>query len=376
MEIKRDIWPDWIIGEPLDSGAFGEVYLASHRDNPRLQCAVKVIEVPRNPAQTEEWKQAGLSDAQIRRRYEQAVAEYRAQVERLFKYKGISHIMNVEDFRAVMREDGMGGTLYIRMELLKSLPEYLSDKRLSEAEIAAIGIDICEALEICHADGMLHRDIKPANIFVNDRLKSGILFKLGDFSAAQPLLDATGEADMQGTLNYMAPETVNENRCDERSDLYSLGLTLYQLMNNGRLPFWPPRQLCSHEEKLVALKSRLAGAPLPDPADASPAFAAILRKACAVDPANRYASAAEMKHALQALTHAETDSPGNDAVKNPNPGRARWLRLCLVAALCLLCLALGGLLLRERLRNHHEEGVPQATAIPMITVIEKGAETP
>lgn len=79
---------------------------------------------------------------------------------------------------------------------------------------------------------------------------------------------------------------------------------------------------------------------------------------------------------MQALTHAETDSPGNDAVKNPNPGRARWLRLCLVAALCLLCLALGGLLLRERLRNHHKEGVPQATAIPMITVIEKGAETP
>ncbi len=367
MEQIQTPWPYWIIREPLDSGSYGTVYLACHREAPELQSAIKVIEVPRDPEHTEALRKKGFSEERIRREYEALLEDYSAEIRQLYRCKGTSHIMDIEDFRAVPHTDRPGGTLYIRMELLKSLPVYLSDKHLSEEEIAAIGVDVCEALEICHANGILHRDIKPENIFVNDRLKTGVLYKLGDFGSA--VESAAAREELRGTLSYMAPETVNEHQCTERSDLYSLGLTLYQLMNGNRLPFLPPRQFCSHEEKSVALKTRLSGAPLPDPSEASPAFSAILRKACAAQPENRYASAAEMKAALLVFLRREKAQESRE--KTIPPAISGWKRF-LIALLCLLCLALGALLLRE-LRQKPVQVPPVSTPVPMIPVIEKEA---
>ena len=366
MKTIQTPWADWIIREPLDSGSYGTVYRACHREDPELQSAIKVIEIPRDPAHTEALRKQGLSEERIRREYEAVLEDYSAEIRQLYRCKGTSHIMDIEDFRAVPHTDRPGGTLFIRMELLKSLPVYLSDKHLSEEEIAAIGVDICEALEICHANGILHRDIKPENIFVNDRLKTGVLYKLGDFGSA--VAPEAARDDLRGTPSYIAPETVNSHVCTERSDLYSLGLTLYQLVNGNRLPFLPARQFCSHEEKNIALKTRLSGAPLPDPAEASPAFWAVLKKACAFQPENRYASAAEMKAALLGVLHPQVSKQRPEKPSVSPSARGKQL---LILLLCLLCVTLGGLLLRERLRSTGQQTPLSATPVPMIPVVEK-----
>ena len=241
----------------------------------------------------------------------------------------------------------------------------------------AIGIDICEALEICHANGILHRDIKPENIFVNDRLSAGVLYKLGDFGSAMELGVSKNVEDLQGTLFYMAPEAANDHLWDERTDLYSLGLTLYQLINR-RLPFLPDKQFCSFNEKSVALQTRLSGLPLPNPSEASTAFAAILRKACAFDPVNRYTSATEMKTSLLSLQKA-ADAPAllKEMQATPEADKKRIDRIrVLLITLSLLCLILSSLLLWKMLKDNSQESVPQPTELPMITVIDRRTKGP
>ena len=294
----QSCWPEWQILEPLDSGRYGTVYKAVHRESPAVQSAIKMIPIPSDPSRTDYLRGEGKTEKQIRWIYRQTAEECCREIRNMEVLKGTSHIVTLEDFAIIPDCDGPGCCICIRMELLKPLIEYLCDKTLTESEIIQIGIDISDALNLCHQNGIIHLDVKPENIFVNDRLPSGVLYKLGDFGISAEM-DASGEVLPCGTPFYMAPETAEGKTPDARSDLYSLGLTLYQLSNNGRLPFLSDRPLHHSEEKEIALKTRLSGVPIPPPAHASKSFELILQKACAFDPNQRFASAAEMSRALR-----------------------------------------------------------------------------
>ena len=97
--------------------------------------------------------------------------------------------------------------------------------------VAKIGIQVAEALEYAHRQGTLHRDIKPANLLMDSR---GTVW-IADFGLAklEDLDDLTTSGDMVGTLRYMAPEQF-EGQADARSDVYGLGLTLYELLCSSR----------------------------------------------------------------------------------------------------------------------------------------------
>ena len=95
-----------------------------------------------------------------------------------------------------------GWDIYIRMELLESFVEYTKHRELTEGDVIRLGIDICNALELCERQKIIHRDIKPANIFVST---SGS-FKLGDFGIARKLERANSTMSHKGTYSYMAPE--------------------------------------------------------------------------------------------------------------------------------------------------------------------------
>ena len=104
----------------------------------------------------------------------------------------------------------------------------------------------------------------------------------------------------------MAPE-VQSMRYDQTVDIYSLGLVLYKLMNNNRLPFLnPSSQMINPQEYHDALDRRLSGEKLPDPVSASPALANVIRKACEYDPKNRYLNATAFKNALTSIQKSKT----------------------------------------------------------------------
>ena len=357
-------WPEYSVAGVLGHGTYGTVYHVHRRDMPDMDAAVKAIGIPTDENDVQALRADGFSEEQIAAFFAGLAEDWKNEIHLMKRYQGMSHFVSIEDCKLLEREDvKYGKWILIRMEKLKSLPAYLSDKTLTEGEVIDLGQQICEALQRCHADGMIHRDIKPENIFVQDRNASGVLYKLGDFGATKRSDSLSSSFAMKGAVAYMAPEILQTRQYDARADIYSLGLTLYRLMNGNRLPFLPARQLFSHEDYDVATRMRLNGMQLPPAADASAAFNQVLAKACAFDPEDRYPSAEAFSKALAALSA-------------PVPDGKKPLRFVLPAALCLiLAAALIWLRLWDRRipvsdqtpiasSSIQKEG---ATAVPMLT---------
>ena len=208
------------------------------------------------------------------------------------------------------------------MELLRPINDDLRRQKIfTRAEVLRLGIDLCSALEVCQKNNIIHRDIKPGNIFLSQEGS----FKLGDFGVARIASASMAASTRAGTVNYMAPEVFQGRRYTSSVDIYSLGLVLYQLLNMNRMPFYPPPpQNITPDQQERARARRFSGEPLPPPAQADPALAAVVLKACAWDPAARYASPAKMRQALEALTAApaparEGPHPAETPVPQPVP---------------------------------------------------------
>ena len=107
--------------------------------------------------------------------------------------QGQTNIVSCDDFAVVPRKDGIGGQIFIRMELLTPLKKATMQSMLSESEVIRLGKDICKALMLCEARHIIHRDIKPENILVS---KFGD-YKLGDFGVAR-VQDHTTKCDEDG----------------------------------------------------------------------------------------------------------------------------------------------------------------------------------
>ena len=132
------------------------------------------------------------------------------------------------------------GRHFIVMELLEGqvLSRVIGGRPMASDRVIELGIQIAEALEAAHAGGIVHRDIKPANIFVSDRDRVKIL----DFGLAVPLLSGHDGANPErppsrrtsGTAPYMSPEQVRGENLDARSDLFSTGVVLYEMITGGR----------------------------------------------------------------------------------------------------------------------------------------------
>ncbi len=354
--MEAEGWADWQLMELLSSGASGMVYRACKRSYPEIQSAIKIIDVPPDGEETDELRKEGVPEEQIQARYRRRKETIVSGIRRMEGFKGLSHLVSVEDFTVTPAADGPGFRVLIRMEYLKPLKAYLADKRMDEAEVIQMGVELCQALEILHRGGVIHRDIKPDNIFVNDRMPDGVIFKLGDLDALQEMTDPDRGTGIRGTQPYVAPEVLQEQKADERTDLYELGLTLYQAVNGNRLPFLPERQFASHRERVMAAQIRFSGMELPPPKEGSAALFAVLRKACAFRPEDRYQHAAEMREALEVLQPENPDARpvekqvGTQSARaktgTKRTGGARHKGIKAVAlGLCLL-LAAGGLIWR------------------------------
>jgi serine/threonine protein kinase len=210
---------------------------------------------------------------------------------------GLRHanIVQVFDF------DTQDDLYYMVMELLEGdtlrarLNEYrVAKERMPLDDIARILADILNGLEYAHSEGVIHRDIKPANIMLTKKGQA----VLTDFGIAQILgaTQVTVAGAMMGTLNYMAPEQGLENRCDARSDIYSLGIVLYEMLT-GFTPFDADTPLA------ILMKHLNDPLPLPSKLDPSlpPSFEQIVLKSLSKDPEDRYQSADEMLTAVQNL---------------------------------------------------------------------------
>ena len=189
-----------------------------------------------------------------------------------------------------------GDTYYIVMELVDgaSLAEIIADGPLPEPVAIDYAAQICNGLAYAHRAGLLHRDIKPANILVT---KDDVV-KLSDFGIAravsQQTMALTKPGLVMGSVFYISPEQAQGHELHESSDLYSVGIVLYQMLT-GKLPY------TGESPVTVALKH--IGDPVPtietETSGISPAVAAIVNKLLQKRPENRFRSASEVATALR-----------------------------------------------------------------------------
>ncbi len=336
-EELRTFWPQWHVVKRLGSGSFGDVFQICTDESGRHQdAALKVIQmtdsvadnaVPQpDPApngsgsgQTQPDRapnSSGTGRAQSISQYGQNVSGnipkvFRNEIQIMEALRGAPNIVSIDDFY-FQRGGGMC-TLYVRMELLTSFKDVMLSRQntaplFSVSEVLKLGMDVCTALMYCEQRGIIHRDIKPENLFVDN---SGN-FKVGDFGASKRVESVHPTHTMTGigTISYMAPEVFAGLHYNNTVDIYALGMVLYQLLNNGRMPFLPASGSYTTQEVDRANYMRLHGEPIPslegvrvgnEVIDAM--LDGIIRNACNPDKNYRYRTANEF---YDELTHYAT----------------------------------------------------------------------
>lgn len=256
----------YLIEGELGRGGMGVVYLGRQLSLNR-QVAIKVLPIHL------------ALDPQFRERFQQEARLIAALV-----HENIVHVYDVEE---------ADGTYFIVMErvLGQSVRQLRESRRLSVDEVCAIGGAVARALAVAHAQGIVHRDVKSLNVMVTDEGK----VKLMDFGIAR--VAGTGiktqTGSVLGTPEYMAPEQARYGQSSPKTDLYSLGVLLYELAT-GRLPFTggDPFAVALRQITDAPVAPRIVDPNLPEWLER------LILKAMAKDPGERQASVLEMEAEL------------------------------------------------------------------------------
>ncbi|HXJ65335.1 MAG TPA: Stk1 family PASTA domain-containing Ser/Thr kinase [Actinomycetota bacterium] len=222
-------------------------------------------------------------------------AQDQAFVERFRREAQAAARLNHPNVVSVYDTGSDGPVHYIVMEFVagKTLAEVLSEgDHLTPERSAEIAAQVASALSFAHAAGIVHRDVKPGNIMITPSGEVKVMdFGIARAASAEPL---TQTATVLGTASYLSPEQAQGEPVDARSDIYSLGIVLYEMLT-GRPPF------VADSAVAVAYKHVRESPTVPStivpgiPAD----LEAIVLKAMAKNPANRYATAGEMREDLE-----------------------------------------------------------------------------
>ncbi len=243
-----------------------------------------------------------------------------------FRQEGISACRINHPNAVAILDSGVStdGIAFLVMELLRgySLADDLHRRdRLSSRRCAEILIPVCEVLQIAHTEGVIHRDIKPDNIFLH-QTKDGEVVKVVDFGVAKLMGESasvvngtlSGVGSIVGTAFYLAPERINAMPYDGKSDVYSIGVTLYQMLT-GKLPFSSGSTFIS-----VALMHVTQTAPSPKTfsADIPVELDELVMRTLSKDPEDR-PTAGELAELLAPFTEGERSQESLAIISVPRP---------------------------------------------------------
>jgi TolB-like protein len=341
QELVGRILGHYRIAEKIGAGGMGEVYRA-HDDRLDRDVAVKVLpeELAANPERLARFEREAKAVAQLAH----------------------PNILAIHDFGAE------SGITFAVMELLEgqSLREVLSTTALTQRKAVEFARSIADGLAAAHDKGIIHRDLKPENVFLTKDGQIKILdFGLaktslpeGDLGSATPTEELqTRPGGLLGTVPYMAPEQVQGEPVDGRSDIFALGVVLYEMLT-GRRPFGGSTAV---ETAAAILKED------PEPMSSvlpgvSPTLADVVSTCLEKRPEDRFSSARDLSLTLAAVdVHGQT-SPGADG----SPLRRRWVHVLAVATAAVIAVLF---LLPPRGLFQRGGDTPSEPAAPRIVVL-------
>lgn len=327
---------DYQIVKLLGEGGMGEVFAAQHRTLGH-RTAFKVLrrEIMNNQEAVERFRQEARLIARVR-------------------HQNLIDIFDIGELP--------DGRLYYVMEYLsgQSLASLLEKRRLPFREVMQIMRQLCAGLSAAHQAGIVHRDLKPENLFLVERAGEPPLLKLVDFGIAKTVgvdgesMKLTRTGSLVGTPFYMAPEQINGGKVDVRTDVYALGVILYE-MCTGKLPFGGEtlgEVLIGHLQKTVPpLERDTQQFGIPQ------AIAPILAKLLAKNAEDRYESVAALVQDLDRLQRGEQTTAGLDKrltlSKLPQVELSKQRRMVVLALVpfVLCAIFVGGYILFDKLRS-------------------------
>jgi len=264
--------------------------------------------------------------------------------------------LNHPNICTIYAVEAADGHYFIAMELLEglALDHLIAEKALSNQQIIDLGLQMCDALEAAHSKGIVHRDIKPANIFVTNQNRVKVLdFGLAKVELMLATASSTGGPHTQantselalthpgttmGTVSYMSPEQARGETLDARTDIFSLGVVLYQ-MATGKVPF--------EGTTSAVVFSKLLEHPPVSPIHLNPGLPTqleqIINKTLEKDRDLRYQTAADVSADLRRLKRdSESRRSVTVAVAVPAPKAKRGSRIWVAVVAILLLALLGG----------------------------------
>ncbi len=303
--VIKNTWDDITPVKRLGSGAYGVVFKCEKKAAGTSFVtyeAIKVIKIPRD-FEDDYNEDSGLSPQDYYTMLKDSAINEIAVMDSLKS----PHVVHINEYKVVPQTNQFGWYILIKMDLLQNLKDTMKihandPKQVVEANAIKLCRDMCDALDVCFAREYVHRDIKPENIFVSDKGE----YYLGDFGLAKKLDEHARNVSSRGTETYVAPEAYTEG-CTKLTDLYSLGLVLYKMVNNNCDLFQKPGDNAISKDD--AQRIRLAGKePIMLPSNCSEEFGNIIRKMCAYKPEDRYQSVSEIRAALNNMLPKSTES--------------------------------------------------------------------
>ncbi len=301
------------------------------------------------------------------------VARDRARMGRFVQEAKAASALNHPNIAHIYEIGEADGASFIAMEHVQgqALDDVISGRPLDTEEIIRIGIQVADALDEAHSKGITHRDIKPSNIIITPRGEVKVL-DFGLAKVARPAQQALPASDVatqlksapglvMGTVQYMSPEQALGREVDHRTDIFSVGVTLYE-MTTGKLPFSGATETEIIDRIAHAQPDAIARFNYNVPAE----LERIIRKSLEKDPERRYQSARELHVDLKNLKRA-SDSSAVTVEKAPPQQRAKISRLTFVTiALVVLVLVGVGLYFLGGRNNAAGDAIDSIAVLPLV----------
>lgn len=286
MEYKvgEVVFDGWKIVREISNSTDNQMWEIVKKDhNVSIYSVLQIIRIPGDSSLKQTLYEDGMDEESVMEFFQDIVDELIAEIEFITEEENFPYVVKYEDYKVISYPGEIKWDILIRMECLTSLRAFTKEKTISEENTLEMSKKLVQILKLFENNKIIYGNITPDNIFVDNDGD----FKIGNSRVTKILDKIFTDSSESKKENYIAPEVLQGKKCDYSADIYSVGMILYKLLNEDKLPF------CS---------ANTSGQELPQPCAASEKFGKIILIMCAYDPKDRYQNAGDLLADLEQIT--------------------------------------------------------------------------